>query len=527
MRSTRAGSTLRAETRPGGSALSSTSCARRERQTRSPIGSATGSTRRRPRAVSTLHSWAPARDHARVDHVLEPERLGERQHRAAPEHLARRAARDDAPALDHDRDLARDLRLVRVVRDPQDRDLELVAHAQQMAQHAGPQRQIERGERLVEQQRARAARRARARSRRAGARRPRARARGVRAGRRSRAPRSRARARPRPGDRVAAGARSAGSRRRSGAGRAARPAAPSRGGAARGAGAGRARRSSSQLPPMRIRRARRGHQPEHRLEQRRLSRAARAEDHGHARVPGERRRRARTRPRESLTRICVAASLIGRLRGRRAASSRRPASRRARSRRRRRRARARRRPRRAARGRRSRARASRCARLATPIDMNSAWSRRLFSRAMRTASSSLRPSRQKRVQFLVGQRRCIRVVDRTGPCRLGNQLPGPLVIGLRLNLGSRPAPWRRRQGRVGREHFLRPGNEILLSVVCSSHLPQNGYTYVINSRVKKQLKSARPEARAPCGPHPASRPRPAQPRSGARTARRARGRRPC
>ena len=83
-----------------------------------------------------------AGDDALVD-VLEAERLRDGQHRPAPEHLGGIARRHLAAAVEHHDPLAQQQRLVRVVGDRQDRQVELVSHAQQVAQHPRPQAQVE------------------------------------------------------------------------------------------------------------------------------------------------------------------------------------------------------------------------------------------------------------------------------------------------------------------------------------------------------------------------------------------------
>ncbi len=110
--------------------------------------------RRSPSDVSTVDS-EPLAATARAS-ILQAEGLGEREHRPAPENFAGGAGRDDAPRIEHDRDLPDEHGFVGIVGDVEDGDLQLVPQAQQVGKHACAQREIECGERLVHEQGARA-----------------------------------------------------------------------------------------------------------------------------------------------------------------------------------------------------------------------------------------------------------------------------------------------------------------------------------------------------------------------------------
>ena len=209
-------------------------------------------------ALAPFAFWAGKRPTRRLDDaVREPsgqevagaDELGRPAGGGGEVELLRRALLHDR-AVPHQRDpVGERERLLAVVRDEHDGDVDRAEDAGELVAHRAAQVRVDVRPRLVEQHELRARARARARARRAAAGRPRARADSGRRGRRGRRRRA-GRARG-PRARGAAG-RSRRSRPRSGAGRARSPGRPSRPGAARAAPRcrrpRRACRSSSIVP---------------------------------------------------------------------------------------------------------------------------------------------------------------------------------------------------------------------------------------------------------------------------------------
>ena len=73
------------------------------------------------------------------------------QHRAAPEHFPGCSAGYDTPAVEHHHPFTHQDRLVGIVGDVENGNLEFVAHAQQVGGHPRPQRQVEGGQGFVEE----------------------------------------------------------------------------------------------------------------------------------------------------------------------------------------------------------------------------------------------------------------------------------------------------------------------------------------------------------------------------------------
>ena len=73
---------------------------------------------------------------ARIEDVLHAGCFGEREYGAAPQHLARPSTGDDPARVEHSHTAAHHDGLVGIVRDVDDRQSDLVAHAKQMWEHA-------------------------------------------------------------------------------------------------------------------------------------------------------------------------------------------------------------------------------------------------------------------------------------------------------------------------------------------------------------------------------------------------------